>query len=199
MALLNFAVSMLVHRLVTSQALITTASLFSEAAQLLESGDYDIAINWSGGLHHAKKLGASGFCYVNDLVLSIMELLKTFPRVLYVDIDVHHGDGVEEAFYTSDRYSFMCLNLLVILDLCSVFTVSFHKYGEDFFPGTGNLQDVGEGLGRHYALNVPLRDGVDDSCFHSLFKPIMEEVVRVFSPSAIVMQCGLYTIDTMIG
>ena len=66
-------------------------------------GEADIAINWAGGLHHAKKGEASGFCYVNDCVLGILELLKTFPRVLYIDIDIHHGDGVEEAFYTTDR------------------------------------------------------------------------------------------------
>uniref|UniRef100_A0A7N0VJD9 histone deacetylase n=1 Tax=Kalanchoe fedtschenkoi TaxID=63787 RepID=A0A7N0VJD9_KALFE len=74
----------------------------------------DIAINWAGGLHHAKKYEASGFCYVNDIVLAILELLKDHERVLYVDIDVHHGDGVEEAFFLTDR----------------VMTVSFHKFGK---------------------------------------------------------------------
>jgi histone deacetylase 1/2 len=83
----------------------------------------DIAINWAGGLHHAKKSEASGFCYVNDIVLAILELLKYHQRVLYIDIDIHHGDGVEEAFYTTDR----------------VMTCSFHKYGE-YFPGTGDLR-----------------------------------------------------------
>ena len=70
----------------------------------------DIAINWSGGLHHAKKREASGFCYVNDIVICILELLRVYTRVLYVDIDVHHGDGVEEAFFLTNR----------------VMTVSFH-------------------------------------------------------------------------
>lgn len=83
----------------------------------------DIAVNWAGGLHHAKKSEASGFCYVNDIVLGILELLKYHQRVLYIDIDIHHGDGVEEAFFTTDR----------------VMTVSFHKYGE-YFPGTGDLK-----------------------------------------------------------
>lgn len=86
----------------------------------------DIAINWSGGLHHAKKHEASGFCYINDCVLGILELLNYYHRVLYIDIDIHHGDGVEEAFFTSDR----------------VLTCSFHKYG-DYFPGTGALNDIG--------------------------------------------------------
>uniref|UniRef100_A0AAQ5Y169 Histone deacetylase 2 n=1 Tax=Amphiprion ocellaris TaxID=80972 RepID=A0AAQ5Y169_AMPOC len=93
----------------------------------------DIAVNWAGGLHHAKKSEASGFCYVNDIVLAILELLKYHQRVLYIDIDIHHGDGVEEAFYTTDR----------------VMTVSFHKYGE-YFPGTGDLRVMGIGNDTHY-------------------------------------------------
>lgn len=74
-----------------------------DGARKLNAGQYDIAINWAGGLHHGKKAMASGFCYVNDLVLGILELLKVHARVLYIDIDIHHGDGVEEAFYTTDR------------------------------------------------------------------------------------------------
>jgi histone deacetylase 1/2 len=108
----------------------------------LNNGEADIAINWGGGLHHAKKKEASGFCYVNDCVLAILELLKTHQRVMYIDIDIHHGDGVEEAFYTSNR----------------VLTVSFHKYG-DFFPGTGDIIDEGHGEGKGYSVNVPLNNG----------------------------------------
>merc|ERR1711881_798212 len=113
------------------------------AAHHLNVGEADITVNWSGGLHHAKKSEASGFCYVNDIVLAILELLKYHQRVLYIDIDIHHGDGVEEAFYTTDR----------------VMTVSFHKYGE-YFPGTGDLRDIGAGRGKYYAVNYPLRDGI---------------------------------------
>lgn len=65
----------------------------------LNHGLSDIAINWSGGLHHAKKREASGFCYVNDIVIGILELLKYHPRVLYIDIDIHHGDGVQVPFF----------------------------------------------------------------------------------------------------
>lgn len=75
----------------------------ADAARRLNNQLCDIAINWAGGLHHAKKCEASGFCYINDLVLGILELLKYHARVLYIDIDVHHGDGVEEAFYFTDR------------------------------------------------------------------------------------------------
>ncbi|XP_006825578.1 putative histone deacetylase 1-B [Saccoglossus kowalevskii] len=133
----------------------------------------DVAINWSGGLHHAKKSEASGFCYVNDIVLAILELLKYHQRVLYVDIDIHHGDGVEEAFYTTDR----------------VMTVSFHKYGE-YFPGTGDLRDIGAGKGKYYAVNFPLRDGIDDESYEQIFEPIITKVMEMYQPSAMVLQCG---------
>jgi histone deacetylase 1/2 len=133
----------------------------------------DIAINWSGGLHHAKKSEASGFCYVNDIVLAILELLKYHQRVLYIDIDIHHGDGVEEAFYTTDR----------------VMTVSFHKYGE-YFPGTGDLKDIGAGKGKHYSVNFPLRDGITDEAYEDIFKAVISRVMESFQPSAVVLQCG---------
>jgi len=144
-----------------------------EGAARLNRGLCDIAINWAGGLHHAKKSEASGFCYVNDIVLGILELLRYYPRVLYIDIDVHHGDGVEEAFYTTDR----------------VMTCSFHKYGE-FFPGTGELKDVGVGKGKYYSVNFPLRDGIDDESYKSVFEPVIEKVMEWYRPSAVVLQCG---------
>lgn len=144
------------------------------AGRKLSQGGTDIAINWSGGLHHAKKGEASGFCYVNDIVLAILELLRYHPRVLYIDIDIHHGDGVQEAFYLSNR----------------VLTVSFHKYAVDFFPGTGNLSEIGSNLGKHFAINVPLLDGIDDESYISLFKSVMEPTITTYRPSAIVLQCG---------
>ena len=113
-------------------------------------------------------------------------------RVLYVDIDVHHGDGVEEAFYTTDR----------------VMTCSFHKYGE-FFPGTGDLrvspiplcaiqylnrpvrlQDIGHGKGKHHAVNFPLRDGITDEAYKSVFEPVIGRIMEQYQPNAVVLQCG---------
>ncbi|KAK9734534.1 hypothetical protein RND81_04G146300 [Saponaria officinalis] len=145
-----------------------------DAAHRLNNKACDIAINWAGGLHHAKKWEASGFCYINDLVLGILELLKYHARVLYIDIDVHHGDGVEEAFYRTDR----------------VMTVSFHKYGDNFFPTTGDVKKTGEREGKYYAVNVPLRDGIDDNSFTGLFKTIILKVVEFYQPGVIVLQCG---------
>ena len=150
----------------------TGASL--QGAVKLNQGSCDIAVNWSGGLHHGKKFEASGFCYVNDFVLAILELLKYHARVLYIDIDIHHGDGVQEAFYLTDR----------------VMTVSFHKYGNFFFPGTGDMYELGDEAGRYYSVNVPLKDGIDDQCYISLFKDIMQRVIEKYRPSAIVLQCG---------
>ncbi|WFC97975.1 histone deacetylase [Malassezia yamatoensis] len=144
-----------------------------EGAARLSRDKCDIAVNWAGGLHHAKKGEASGFCYINDIVLGILELLRYHPRVLYIDIDVHHGDGVEEAFYTTDR----------------VMTCSFHKYGE-FFPGTGELRDTGIGKGKNYACNVPLRDGITDESYKYVFEPVIQRIMEQYQPSAVVLQCG---------
>lgn len=142
-------------------------------AARLNRGESTIAINWAGGLHHAKKAEASGFCYINDCVLAILELLKVHARVLYVDIDIHHGDGVEEAFYTTDR----------------VMTASFHKFG-DYFPGTGDVVDVGIGRGKYYSANFPLRDGIDDESYREIFVPVMERIMEWYRPGAVVLQCG---------
>ncbi|PSC69941.1 histone deacetylase [Micractinium conductrix] len=142
-------------------------------ASLLNEGEAQVVMNWSGGMHHAKKGEASGFCYINDIVLAILELLKVHQRVLYVDIDIHHGDGVEEAFYTTNR----------------VMTVSFHKYG-DFFPGTGALGDTGHAEGKLYSVNVPLQEGMDDESYKYVYEPVMQKVMELYQPGAIVMCCG---------
>ncbi|KAI9603388.1 hypothetical protein KEM48_001368 [Puccinia striiformis f. sp. tritici PST-130] len=144
------------------------------ASRKLNSGTSDITINWSGGLHHAKKSEASGFCYVNDIVIGIIELLRIHPRVLYIDIDIHHGDGVQEAFYLSNR----------------VCTVSFHKYNGEFFPGTGTIDEFGYGIGKNFSFNLPLSDGIDNESYVNLFRSVMEPIITTFRPSVIVLQCG---------
>lgn len=150
-----------------------------DAARKLCSKQSDIAIAWGGGLHHAKKAEASGFCYINDIVIAILQLLRYHPRVLYIDIDVHHGDGVEEAFFSTDR----------------VMTVSFHKYDpNNFFPGTGALDDNGpkseHNPGAHHAVNVPLNDGITDEQYGMLFDSIIGRIVEKFRPTAVALQCG---------
>lgn len=152
----------------------------NEGSFLLTTGVSDIAINWSGGLHHARKHEASGFCYVNDIVLAILELLQRHPRVLYIDIDIHHGDGVQEAFYLTDR----------------VMTVSFHKYGDGFFPGTGDANEIGALRGTGYSLNIPLNDGIDDDSYVRLFKYVIGDVMKFYKPTAIVLQCGADSLNS---
>uniref|UniRef100_A0A0D9V2C8 Histone deacetylase n=1 Tax=Leersia perrieri TaxID=77586 RepID=A0A0D9V2C8_9ORYZ len=150
------------------------------AARALAGDSSDIAINWSGGMHHACAGKASGFCYVNDIVLAIRALLGRFRRVLYVDVDVHHGDGVEAAFAGSSR----------------VMTVSFHQHGDNFFPESGELKIVGKGQDERCAVvNVPLKKGFGDEEYHQLFEPIMGRVMEVFDPEAVVMQCGADSLD----
>uniref|UniRef100_A0A673AV89 Histone deacetylase 8 n=1 Tax=Sphaeramia orbicularis TaxID=375764 RepID=A0A673AV89_9TELE len=150
------------------------------AAQSLLDQNCEVAINWAGGWHHAKKDEASGFCYVNDAVLGILKLREKYERVLYVDVDLHHGDGVEDAFSFTSK----------------VMTVSLHKFSPGFFPGTGDLRDTGLGKGRWYAVNVPLEDGIKDDRYYQLFTSVMQEVRAQFNPEAVVMQLGA---DTMAG
>ncbi|KFY18321.1 hypothetical protein V493_08720 [Pseudogymnoascus sp. VKM F-4281 (FW-2241)] len=147
-----------------------------EGAAKLGQNNCDIAINWSGGLHHAMKSHASGFCYINDIVLGILELLRHYPRVLYIDIDVHHGDAVETAFLTTDR----------------VMTASFHQYSlsTGFFPQTGSVGDIGRGKGGNFSVNFPLSKGIDDASYKGIFEPVIKEIMARFSPSVIVLQCG---------
>ncbi|TLS29353.1 hypothetical protein PpBr36_01151 [Pyricularia pennisetigena] len=150
-----------------------------DAARKICNNQSDIAIAWGGGLHHAKRSEASGFCYINDIVIAILQLLRCHPRVLYIDIDVHHGDGVEEAFYSTDR----------------VMTVSFHKYDPvNFFPGTGPLDENGPknelNPGAHHAINVPLNDGITDDQYSALFENVIGQCVAKFRPTAIALQCG---------
>ncbi|KAI6109338.1 hypothetical protein EDD16DRAFT_1736600 [Pisolithus croceorrhizus] len=129
------------------------------------SGACDTAINWSVDLHHAKRGEASGFCYVNSIVLAILELLRLVLnhfRVPSMDlVDIHHGDDVELSFYHSNR----------------MVTVS-------------KLDDNGASLGTHFCSNVPLRDGIDDEMYVTVFKTVIEDMVTAYRPTAVVLQCG---------
>ena len=111
-------------------ALLSTGASLT-AAELLADGQADAAFNCSGGLHHAMRGRASGFCIFDDPVIAINLLLARGLRVAYVDIDAHHGDGVQVAFYDTDR----------------VLTVSMHESGSYLFPGTGFVEEIGGGQG----------------------------------------------------
>ncbi|KAK9710654.1 Histone deacetylase domain [Popillia japonica] len=144
------------------------------AAMLLCRKISRIAINWCGGWHHAQSDEAEGFCYVNDIVLGIQKLQHAFGKILYVDLDVHHGNGVQKAFELSKN----------------VLTLSFHKHEIGFYPGTGLLDDVGKSSGSYYCINVPFLSGICDKNYTHLFNNIFERVYSSFEPSAIVLQCG---------
>ncbi|NXT31235.1 HDAC8 deacetylase, partial [Pelecanoides urinatrix] len=156
------------------------------AAQCLLDGKCKVAINWPGGWHHAKKDEASGFCYLNDAVLGILRLRQKFDRVLYIDLDLHHGDGVEDAFSFTSK----------------VMTVSLHKFSPGFFPGklnlgdlcTGDVTDVGLGKGRYYSVNVPIQDGIQDEKYYQICETVLKEVYAAFNPDAVVLQLGADTV-----
>ncbi|XP_077682161.1 histone deacetylase 8 isoform X3 [Eretmochelys imbricata] len=148
------------------------------AAQYLMDGKCKVAINWPGGWHHAKKDEASGFCYLNDAVLGILRLRQKFDRILYIDLDLHHGDGVEDAFSFTSK----------------VMTVSLHKFSPGFFPGTGDVSDIGLGKGRYYSVNVPIQDGIQDEKYYQICETVLKEVYMAFNPEAVVLQLGADTI-----
>lgn len=144
------------------------------AAESLTKGDCFRSINWGGGWHHAQRDEASGFCYVNDIVLGIHHLKSKFDKILYIDLDVHHGDGVENAFAFTQK----------------VFTFSIHKFEKGFFPGTGSIDTNGFGKGKFYNLNVPLKDGTNDEQFFHIFDSIYPKILQSYRPDCLVVQCG---------
>ncbi|KAG4301980.1 hypothetical protein PCANB_002019 [Pneumocystis canis] len=150
------------------------AGTSQESARLLANDTFDISIHWDGGRHHAKRRKAAGFCYVNDVSLAITELRNYYQRVMYLDFDLHAGDGVESAFLHSKN----------------VLTLSLHRYDPGFFPGTGSFDLVGKGKGKYYALNIPLKKGLSERNFMLLFDNIIEPAFTKFNPDAIVVQCG---------
>lgn len=146
------------------------------AAELINENLNDTVISWIGGHHHARKSQGSGFCYLNDCVLGIMKLLHKYRRVLYIDIDIHHGDGVQQAFYNTNR----------------VCTLSFHQYEpyDCFYPGTGNFTEVGINQGEFCSVNVPFKRGLSDNTFINIFKLVVDRTIEVYQPEAVFMQCG---------
>lgn len=185
-------------------SLVAGASI--TAANLLSSGECDIAICWDGGRHHARKSSASGFCYVNDVVLAILALrkprkvvsttmesgeevkktkMKRIDRILYLDLDLHWGDGVEEAFFTSPH----------------VLTLSIHHYAPGFFPcyspsidpskwGPPGSLTADPGTART-SLNIPLGLGTGDDSLERILSSTVEPLVEAWAPEVVVVQCGV--------
>lgn len=146
-----------------------------QAMGLVERKEVAIAFNIAGGLHHAMRNKASGFCYLNDPAIAIAQLMDRGYRVAYVDIDVHHGDGVQAAFYDTDR----------------VLTISLHESGLFRFPGTGFEDEIGRGKGKGYSVNLPFLARADDEIYLYGFSEIVPPLLKAYKPDFIVTQLGV--------
>ena len=158
--------------------LVTGATL--ECIRQVRYENRRIAFNIAGGLHHALPNRAAGFCYLNDPAIGIARMVQDGLRVVYLDLDVHHGDGVEAVFYDTDQ----------------VLTISIHQHGHTLFPGTGFPEEMGQGPGRGFAVNVPLAPGTDDDLYHWVFKETVPALVSAFDPDVLVTQLGVDTFTT---
>ncbi|MDA1215867.1 MAG: acetoin utilization protein AcuC [Chloroflexi bacterium] len=160
-------------------ALLSTGASV-QAAEMVADGTVRAAFNPSGGLHHAMTGHASGFCVFNDPAVAINALRRRGLRVVYVDIDAHHGDGVQAAFYGDD----------------DVMTISLHESGRYLFPGTGEVDEVGTGKGRGYSVNVPLFPYTDDDVFLEAFDAVVPPLIDAFKPDVLATQLGIDTYMT---
>ena len=148
-----------------------------QAVDFVVDGNGAIAFNIAGGLHHAMRSMASGFCYVNDPVIGIMRLLRRGKRVAYIDIDAHHGDGVQKAFYHTNQ----------------VLTISLHETGYTLFPRTGFEYEIGEGEGEGYSVNLPFPPETEDDIYVWTFEEVVPELIHAFQPDVVVTQLGVDT------
>lgn len=156
-----------------ASALVAGATLM--AAQAVHSGRAEHAVNIAGGLHHAMPGSASGFCIYNDIGVAIAWLLaQGVERIAYIDVDVHHGDGVQEMFYDDPR----------------VLTISLHESPLSLFPGTGFPEEIGGPGALGSAVNVALPAGTGDQGWLRAFHAVVPEVLEAFDPQIIVSQHG---------
>ncbi len=163
-------------RMHEAAALVTGATL--AATEGVWSGGYSHAVTLAGGLHHAMRASASGFCVYNDPAVAIAWLLRHgAQRVAYVDVDVHHGDGVQAAFYDDPR----------------VLTISLHETGRTLFPGTGFPGEVGAGGAEGTAVNVALPPYTDDAGWLRAFSGVVPVLLRAFRPQILLTQHGCDT------
>lgn len=156
-----------------ASALIVGGTL--TAADMVMEGKANYALNISGGLHHGFRGKASGFCIYNDSAVAIEYIKKKYgAKVLYVDTDAHHGDGVQWAFYEDS-------------DVC---TLSIHETGRYLFPGTGNVTEKGQSDGYGYSFNLPVDAFTEDESWLQLYETSLKEVAEFFKPDVILTQNG---------
>jgi acetoin utilization protein AcuC len=156
---------------------LLTAGATLLGAKKIASGEIQVAFNPVGGFHHAGRDHAEGFCYVNDIAVAVIQLLKQGLRVAVVDIDAHHGNGVQDAFYGDNR----------------VLVISFHQNGKDIYPWSGFENEIGEGRGKGFTVNVPLPAGTDDEIFERAFEEMVPPLLGAFKPDIVIGELGADT------
>lgn len=146
-----------------------------DAVRSVAEGRFEHAMNPSGGFHHARPDGAAGFSVFNDIAIAVRMLQQDygFKRIAVVDTDGHHGDGTQSIFYDE-----------------KVLTISFHRFGNGFFPSTGSIKEIGRGEGCGYCINVPLPCGTQDEVYVPAFRKIMTEAMREYKPDFILHVFG---------
>ncbi|HHT76028.1 MAG: acetoin utilization protein AcuC [Methanomassiliicoccaceae archaeon] len=147
-----------------------------DAARGIAEGEFDHAFNPAGGLHHAYPARASGFCVFNDMAVAVRVLQREYGigRIAVIDIDAHHGDGTQAIFYDED-----------------VLTISLHRFGDRFFPGSGEADETGELEGAGRNINVPLPGGTDDNLFLHAFRSVAIPALQSYRPDIIIQQFGV--------
>lgn len=144
-------------------------------AKLLMDGEALHAFNPGGGLHHAKMGAAAGFCVFNDIAVATRILQKNgIKRIAIIDVDGHHADGTQEIFYSEP-----------------ILKISLHRVGHFFFPGTGFVDEIGEGEGKGYSVNVPLPPGTDDAAYLYAFEEVVPPLIRAYRPQFLLNQFGV--------
>lgn len=143
-------------------------------ARLLMEGSETRVLQLGGGLHHAQRNRAAGFCMYNDLAVAIRAMVRHGWRVAYLDIDLHHGDGVQSLFYDSDQ----------------VLTISLHETGHYLYPGTGHIQELGGGTARGLSINIPLEPFTESDSYLEAFDAVVPRALEWFSPHVLVVQAG---------
>ena len=148
-----------------------------KGAMMLYQENARFVFNPFGGFHHAGRDHAEGFCYINDIAVAVADLMRKGQRVAYVDIDAHHGNGVQDAFYETDK----------------VLSISLHESGETLYPGAGFEVETGTKEGAGYNINIPLRAGTDDEVYLLAFESVVPPLIESFKPDIVVANIGCDT------